>query len=53
MQGRYEELVRPGECLPNSTPKFVADADDPDLSYAEPNADAGLTWIKVRGISWP
>jgi len=37
-QGRYEELVRQGGLFAelDSQGKFVADADDPDLSYAEP-----------------
>ncbi|HEX3123630.1 MAG TPA: glucan ABC transporter ATP-binding protein/ permease, partial [Rhodanobacteraceae bacterium] len=37
-QGRYEELVRQGGLFAelDAQGKFVADADDPDLSYAEP-----------------
>jgi ATP-binding cassette subfamily B protein len=37
-QGRYAELVRQGGLFAelDSQGKFVADADDPDLSYAEP-----------------
>jgi ATP-binding cassette subfamily B protein len=37
-QGRYEELVRQGGLFAelDAGGKFVPDADDPDLSYAEP-----------------